>query len=289
MPRLPAVPAAALALLSLLSGCIREEVGHRAAYRMSDSAAYAVRYEASLEAGADGFRAARDYGSRATARLSIAAGADPSAGSARLVLTADSIAFRASDRDEEEGRYMVERLKRYKARLAITAAGRVLALEEEPDLPPVAFSPLNFGRFLLYGLPAFPDTAIREGSEWRVEQPLLDKFHPGSRLVKTFRAGGIRQTPEGRVLECDMEVEAWLEEDLEPEEAGADGGAEKAGGATLTGHGRARFNLDRGEPVSSKLELTGRFLSRVQVGGPEASPADHPIRLGLRLELRFGN
>jgi hypothetical protein len=271
----------AAALPPLVAGCRKEE-GHHAAYRLADPASFEVRYEAALEAGADGFRAARDYGSLASARLSVAAEPDSATGSLRLALTADSIAFRASDRDEEESRYMVERLKRYKARLVITAAGRALALEEEPDLPPVDFSPLNFGRFLLYGLPAFPDTAIREGSEWRIEQPLLDKFHPGSRLVKTFRAAGIRQTPEGRVLECGMELEAWLGEDLDPGGAAASGGTEKA---ALTGRGKVRFNLDKGTPIAADLDLTGRFLSRVRDGG--GASEDHPIRLELRLDLRF--
>jgi hypothetical protein len=282
MARFPAVPGLAISLLLLLAGCRKEE-GHRAAYRLSDPAPFDVRYEAVLEAGADGFRAARGYGSQASARLSMAAEPDSATGSLRLALSADSIAFRASDRDEEESRYMVERLKRYKARLVLTAAGQVLALEEEPDLPPVDFSPLNFGRFLVYGLPAFPDTSIREGSVWRIEQPLLDKFHPGSRLVKTFRAEAIRQTPEGRVLECGMDVEAWLEEDLDPEGSAPGDGT---GRAALAGRGKARFNLDSGAPISTDLELTGRFLSRIR--DRSAAAADHPIRLELRLDLRFG-
>lgn len=179
---------------------------------------------------------------------------------------------------------MEERLRRYKVRLAISAGGKVLAVEEEPDLPPVDFSPLNFGRFLAYGIPAFPKEAVKAGSEWQVDQPLLDKFHPGSRVVKRYKAQGVRQTAEGRLLDCKVEVEAWLEDGLAAREAAA-GGPPRP---DLSGRGEAVFNLDRGLPVSSGLELEGRFLSQVREGASDsARVVELPLRLGLRIELRF--
>lgn len=287
MPSRPPSPPTAvlvvLAVIAILAGC--ERGGHRAAYRLSDRADYTLRYEAVLKGRAEGSRGSRPYDARAHARLGFKAVPDSAGGRIEIAFTADSIAFAASDRDGGEGRYMEERLRRYKARMVLTTSGKVLAVEEEPEPPPVDFSPLNIGRFLAYGLPAFPAIAVRAGSEWRVEQPLLDKFHPGSRLVKRYKAQGIRETGEGRLLSCAVEVEAWLEEDLSQGQ-----GSAAAPRPSLSGRGEAVFNLDRGMPVSSTLELEGRFNSQVREGGSDSSRVvDLPVRLDLKLDLRFGD
>lgn len=276
---------AAAGLGALLAGC-REE-GRLAAYRppAADSARTVV-YEVSLEGEAEGFRGARAYSARAFARLDLKAAPETSEGRLDLVITADTVAFSASDRDGSEGLYMVERLRRYKARLALDPSGRMLALEEEPELPPVDFSPLNFGRFLAYALPAFPAAPVRAGDAWNIEQPLLDKFHPSSRVVKRFKAASIRESPAGRVLVCTVEMEAWLEEGLGASPQGAS--AEAAPSPALTGRGEAEFDLDRGRPLSSSLRLQGRLVSRL-VEGPadSARTVDLPLRLGLQVDLRF--
>lgn len=256
-----------------------------AAYRFADTTAYSVRFDAGLEGRAEGLRGSRPYSAASGARIAITAATDTASGRIELTLSADTLSFQASDRDGQEGAYMEERLKRYRARLVLARSGQILALEEEPDLPPLEFSPLNFGRFIAYGLPAFPAMAVKVGTEWQVDQPLLDKFHPDSRVVKRYRAQAIRETPAGRLLECKVEIAAWLEEGLAaPASESAAGGAQP----TLTGGGEAVFNLDRGIPVSSDLELEGRFMSRIGGGATDSSSQmDMPLRLTLRLSLRF--
>lgn len=274
---------AALALTSGFSGC-RDE-GHLAAYRFDDHAAYSVRYDAALEGRAEGFRGSRSYSSSSGARIAFTAATDSASGRIELTLSADTLSFRASDRDDQEGAYMEERLKRYRARLILGRSGQILILEEEPDLPPLEFSPLNFGRFIAYGLPAFPAMAVKAGSEWQVDQPLLDKFHPASRVVKRYRVQAIRETPAGRLLECKVDIAAWLEEGLAAPVPGSAAGGDQP---TMTGRGEAVFNLDQGIPVSSDLELEGRFVSRIKEGATDsAGHFDMPLRLTLRLALRF--
>lgn len=277
---------AVLAILAVFgfSGC--REAGREAAYRFDPDQALAVRYQAVLTGKSDGFRAARGYEAMAKATFLLRAATDSASGRTELIMTADSIDYSASDRDPEESRYMRDRLIRYKAKISLARTGQVLALEEEPDPPPVDFSPLNFGRFLAYGLPAFPREAIHDGSTWISEQPLLDKFHPGSKVIKRYKVKAIRETAEGRLLECAVEVEAWLEDGL------ASPSAQAAGDSSLpdlSGHGETVFNLDRGLPISSTVELEGRFNSTVREGqGDSGRVVDLPVRLGLKLDLSFG-
>jgi hypothetical protein len=235
---------------------------------------------------AEGFRGSRPYDSRTEATLRFKAVPDSAGGRIEVAFAADSITFEASDRDETERRYMEERLRRYKARMVLSTAGRVLALEEEPEPPPVEFSPLNIGRFLAVGMPAFPPVAVKAGSEWQVEQPLLDKFRPESRVVKRYRVEDIRETAEGRLLVCAVDVEAWLGEGPGAAGFGASGDTAIS---SLAGKGEAVFNLDRGVPVSSLIDLEGRFTSPIREGGADSGRVvDLPIRLGMRLDLRFG-
>jgi hypothetical protein len=257
-----------------------------ATYRFTADATYSISYQAVLSGKAEGFRGARAYDADARAGLLVKVDPDSSSGRIGLTVTADSIVYAASDRDAEEGRYMQERLRRYKARMVLSRTGQVLALEEEPDLPPVDFSPLNFGRFLAYGIPSFPREAVQAGSEWTTEQPLFDKFHPGSKVVKRYKVQGIRETPEGRLVECSVTLEAWLEDGLASPSARSAG---DSGTPDLSGRGEAVFNLDRGQPISSTLELDGRFNSPIREGGTDSGRVvDLPVRLGLRLDIRFG-
>lgn len=274
--------ASLLLALSLFAGC--RQSSHTAAYRFSGEGAYSVRYEAALTGKAEDVRGARPYDAEAKATLSVKALPDSAAGRIELSLAADSVSYQASDRDNYEGRYMQERLRRYKAKMVLSSTGQVLSLEEEPDLPPVDFSPLNFGRFLAYGLPAFPKEAVKAGSEWTAEQPLLDKFHPGSKVIKRYKVRGVKETAEGRLLECAVTVEAWLEDGLGVRTSSGDSAR-----PALSGRGETVFNLDRGLPVSAVLELEGHFIT--QVPDPAADSGrvkDQPVRLGLRLDLRFG-
>lgn len=283
MRRVVPALAACAALASLFAACRPES--HVAAWRLSADSAYVLEYDVALEGEAEGFRGRNAYDARARARMAMSAVPDSAGGRFELTLTADTIEFQADDREGQEGAYMVERLRRYKARLALSTTGKVLAVEEEPDLPPVDFSPLNFGRFLAYGIPAFPQEPVKTGSEWQVDQPLLDKFHPGSRVVKRYKAQGVRQTAEGRLLDCKVEIEAWLEDGLASREPAVAGQPPP----DLTGKGETVFNLDRGLPVSSEFNLEGRFRSQVREGSSDsARVVDLPLRLGLRVDLRFG-
>ncbi len=280
--------AAAVAVAAALVGCNRS--GEVAEYRFaggdSTGPGFPLRYEAVLEGRVEGLAGARPYDSRARARLRFQAVTDSAAGRIEAAFSADSIGFSASDRDAAETGYMEDRLRRYKARMVLSSTGRVLALEEEPEPPPVDFSPLNIGRFLAFGMPAFPSDPVKEGSEWLVEQPLLDKFHPASRVVKRYRVAEVRETAEGRLLLCSVNVEAWLDTDLGAAGYGSSGDTSRP---ALSGKGEAVFDLARGVPVSSRLEMEGRFVSQVRENGSDSGRVvDRPIRLALRLDLQFG-
>lgn len=282
---------AAAAVAAVLAGCNRS--GGVAEYRFAgrDPAGpgFPLRYEAVLEGRAEGLAGSKPYGSRASARLRFQTVPDSATGRIEAAFTADSVGFSASDRDAAETRYMEDRLRRYKARMVLSSTGRVLALEEEPEPPPVDFSPLNIGRFLAFGMPAFPSGPVQEGSEWQVEQPLLDKFHPASRVVKRYRVEEVRESGEGRLLLCSVEVEAWLESDLGTAGFGASGASGDSTRPALTGKGEAAFDLARGVPVSSRLDMEGRFVSQVRENGLDSGRVvDRPIRLALRLDLQFG-
>lgn len=271
-----ALRAALVSALSVLALSACRFQSARAAYAFAPGVTQTLRYEASLEAGGG----ARAYGSSASARLSFKTTPDSAKNADALSFTVDSLAFRGSDRDSGEGRYMAERLRKYRARLLLTPAGQILSLEEEPALPPVDFSTLDFGRWLLYGLPAFPAEDIGTGSQWTAEQPLLDKFHPDSKAVKTFTATALRKTAAGRLLTAKVSIAVRLE-DL-AETAGA--------GPELQGRGETVFNIDKGRPVSVDLEMEGDFL----VGLPRApgdttasAPASKKVHLKQRLRLDF--
>jgi hypothetical protein len=286
---------ACLALLAAGLAACRAREGHPVAYRFAADTTYSLRYEASLEGRAGGSRGDRPYRADASAGLSFTAVPDSAAGRVGLAFTADSVAFRASDRDEQESRYMEDRLRRYRAEVVLSRTGQLLALAEEPDLPPVELSPVSFGRYLAYGMPALPDGEVAAGSEWKVEQALLDKFHPEARVVKRYRAVAIRETPGGRRLDCRVEVEVFLEEGLAARGPRSAADSARPG---LTGRGETVFDLDRGLPVSSVLELEGRFATPVrqegEAGKEGAGASDSgrvvevPIDLRLRLSLRFG-
>lgn len=285
LPRVAAVRAAlpAAAIIALLGGC--REPGRPAGYRFAAGAAYTLRYEASLEAKAESFRGDRPYRAGASARLAFTAAPDSAAGRATLSLSADSVSIHASDRDAQESRYMEERLRRYRAEAVLSRTGQLLSVTEEPDLPPVEFSPVSFGRYLAYGMPALPVEVVAPGSEWTVEQALLDKFHPEARVVKHYRAEAVRQTSEGALLDCRVDMQVFLEEGLGGPGPGSTPDSTRP---SLSGRGAAVFNLDRGLPVSSDLELEGRFTSPIQEGVSDSSRVvDLPLILSLKLSLRF--
>jgi hypothetical protein len=276
VPKLPTLAIAAAALL--LSACRFQS--QRAAYAFPPGVAYRLHYGAELQAEAGG--AARGYSSASEGAFSFKAAQDTAKG-ADLAFTVDSLAFRGSDRDSGEDRYMAERLRKYRARLVLSRSGQILSLEEEPALPPIDFSTLNFGRWLLYGLPAFPGEDIGKGSQWTAEQPLLDKFHPGSKVIKNFTATALRKTGDGRLLTAKFTVEVHLE-DLDD--------ALAAKGPALTGKGEAIFNLDKGRPVSVDLTVQGDF--RIPAPRPagdttSAPPPSKPLQLKERLRLNFGD
>jgi hypothetical protein len=267
----------ALALSALLlSAC--EFQSRRAAWRFDPGVTYKLHYAAELKARADGSWGAAPYVSAAESEFSFKASADTSKGQIEAILSADTLAYRSSERGPEEDQYMTGRLRKYRAKLTLSRTGQVLAMEEEPGLPPVEFSPLNFGRFLAYAWPAFPDAPIKKGSRWEINQSLLDKFHPESRVLKRFTLSTIRETPEGALAVCLVEMEAMLAEDL--------GDGETPAKPTLTGRGQMVFNLDKGRPVSGEWELEGRFTSRLPQKSGDSAQAD-PLPLRLQEKLSF--
>ena len=264
----------ALSSLLLLSAC--EFRSRRATWHLDPSVTYKVRYSAETRATADGTWGASPYVSSAQAEFTAHTTADSAKGQLEISLSVDTLAYRSPERGPDEDQYMIGRLRKYKARLTLSRSGQPLALEEEPGMPPVEFTPLNFGRLLAYSLPAFPDAAISKGARWEISQPLLDKFHPDSRVLKRFTLSAIRETPEGDLATCLMEMEAYLDEDL--------GNGETAAKPSLTGSGRLIFNLTKGRPVASELELEGRFLGQGQTAKPGDS-TQHPLPMRLREKL----
>ena len=105
-------------------------------------------------------------------------------------------------------------------------------------------------------------------------------------MVKRYRVEEVRETGEGRLLICAVEVEAWLEEGPGTPGSGAAGDSTRP---VLSGKGEAVFNLDRGVPVSSRLDLEGLFTSPIRENGLDSGRlVDQAIRLALRLDLQFG-
>ncbi|MDB5102794.1 MAG: hypothetical protein JWP91_483 [Fibrobacteres bacterium] len=267
----------AFACLALIS-C--EFQSRRATWRLDSKVTYKIRYAAELRAKADGSWGSSPYVSAADAEFSGRAATDTGKGQIELSLAVDTVAYRSSERGPEEDRYMTGRLRKYRAKATLSRTGQVLALEEEPGLPPVEFTPLNFGRYLAYALPSFPDAPIKKGSRWETVQPLLDKFHPDSRVLKRFTLSAIRETPEGDLAVCSVEMEAFLDEDL--------GDGADTTKPSLTGRGQMVFNLGKGRPVSSELELEGRFMSRLpQKAGDSTQPEPLPLRLQEKVKLEF--
>jgi hypothetical protein len=268
-----------LALASLyLVSC--EFQSRRAVWRLDPSVTYKVGYSAELRAKADGSWGSSPYVSAAEAEFSVHAVPDSAKGQIEISLAVDTLSYRSSERGPDEDDYMTGRLRKYRAKLALSRTGQLLTLEEEPGMPPVDFTPLNFGRFLAYLLPTFPDAPIKKGTRWETVQPMLDKFHPGSRVMKRFTLSAIRETPEGDLAVCLVEMDVHLEEDL-------DQGAEPDL-PTLTGSGQMVFNLDTGRPVSAELELEGRFTSRLpQKPVDSTQPDARPLRLQEKAKLDF--
>jgi hypothetical protein len=147
--------------LLLLSSC--EFRSRRIAWHPAPGADFKIRYSAETRAKAEGAWGSAPYVSAAQAEFSVRPAVDSGKGQIDLALTVDTLAFRGAERSPEEEAYMDGRLKKYRARVSLSRTGQALALEEEPALPPVAFSPLAFGRWLAYALPAFPDAPLRKG------------------------------------------------------------------------------------------------------------------------------
>lgn len=292
-----------LLLIALLSSSC-EFKSYRAAYRFDPGVTYTLRFASGLDAKPDGSWGKGPYASGTESIFSAKGVLDSSKGQINLAFTMDSLKYHSSERAPEEDAYMVSRLRKYRARMALSRTGQALSLEEEPGLPPVEFSPLNFGRLLIYGLPSFPDADIKKGSRWELRQPLLDKFHPESQLIKRFRLASVRETPQGRIAVCEVAIEALLDEELgavhpaptakspEPASDTIPGGTVvPLPNATMAGKGRMEFNLDTGRPISTELEVEGVFISQPtgsqEKSGDSGSVAPLTVRLKEHLSLHF--
>jgi hypothetical protein len=284
----PLISTFALASLFFAVSC--EFQSRRVSWSLEPGVTYKLQYAVELRAKADGSWGASAYVSTAEAGFSLRAVTDSAKAQLDLSLTVDTLTYRSPERGPEEDRYMTGRLKKYHAKASLTRTGQLLSLEEEPVMPPVGFSPLDFRRFLAFTLPSFPDAPIKKGSRWEVTQPLLDKFHPGSRVTKRFTLSAIRETPEGELAVCLVEMEVFLDEEVSDPEAPTVPGSDSAGTAepALRGSGQMIFNLAKGIPVSTELELEGRFQSRLpQKSGDSTQPPALPLRLQEKLRLGF--
>jgi hypothetical protein len=277
-----------LALISLLTASC-EFRSRRITWRLDPGVAYKVKYSVELRAKADGSWGSSPYVSSAEADFSMRAATDTGKAQIELSLSVDTLEYRSAERGPDEDGYMTGRLRKYRAKAALSRTGQLLSMEEEPGLPPVDFTPLNFGRFLAYALPSFPDAPLKKGSRWETVQPLLDKFHPESRVVKRFTLSAIRETPEGDLAVCLVEMDVHLAEDLTvPRAEGQGGGDPDTTGPALSGRGQMVFNLDKGRPVLTELELEGRFQSRLpQKPGDSTQPEILPLRLQEKIKLAF--
>jgi hypothetical protein len=265
-------------LFLLCSSC--EFRSHRIVWHPAPGSSFKIHYAAETRAKAEGAWGAAPYVSVAQADFSAKAGGDTAKGQIELALAVDSLVFKAADRSLEEEAYMDGRLKKYRSRVTLSRTGQALALEEEPALPPVAFSPLAFGRWLAFALPEFPDAPVRQGKRWDILQPLLDKFHPDSRVAKHFTLSAIRETPAGDEAVCLVELEAWLDEDV-----GSESGPE---GPALKGSGKIVFNIAKGIPESASLELTGHFRTGSAPGdSSRAASAGQSMEMREKVELTF--
>jgi hypothetical protein len=265
----------------LFSSC--EFSSRRIAWNPAPGVAFKLRYSAETRAKAGGPWGAAPYVSSAQAEFTAKASVDSAKGQIEIALAVDTLDFKASERSPEEDGYMDGRLKKYRARIALSRTGQVLALEEEPSLPPVAVSPLAIGRWLAYALPVFPETPLRQGKRWDITQPLLDKFHPDSRVVKHYTLSAIRETPGGDQAICLVEYEAWLDEDV--------GGPSAA--PALKGSGKVVFNLAKGRPESASFELEGTFReAKPRSPGDTAQSAaagPQPLEMREKVDLTFSD
>lgn len=286
---------AALALASIFAvSC--EFQSRRITWRLDPAVIYKVRYSVELRAKAEGSWGSSPYVTVAEAGFSLRAVTDTAKAQIEASLTVDTLEYRSSERGPEEDAYMTGRLRKYRAKTSLSRTGQLLSMEEEPGLPPVDFTPLNFGRFLAYAIPSFPDAPLKKGSRWETVQPLLDKFHPESKVVKRFTLSAIRETPEGDLAVCLVEMDVYSTEDLAVPQGGGPGqGAEAPSssgpaktGPVLSGRGQMVFNLDKGRPVLTELELEGRFQSRLpQKTGDSTQPEILPLKLQEKVRLTF--
>jgi hypothetical protein len=265
----------------LLTSC--EFRSHRAYWHLDPLVTYKVRYSAETRATADGSWGSAPYVSAVEAEFSAQSAGDTAKEQIEFTFTVDTLQYRSSERGPDEDQYMTGRLRKYKGRLSLSRTGQALSLEEEPGLPPVAFSPLNFGRMLAYALPTFPVFAIKKGSRWEINQSLMDKFHPDSHVQKRFTLSAIRETPEGDLATCLVDLDAYLDEDL--------GNGASTGKPSLSGSGKVVFNLTQGRPVSAELELEGGFIGHgpAPKAGDSTQPQALTMRLREKLSVSFGD
>lgn len=258
--------------MSLFSAC--EFKSYSPSYALKSTPQFTLRYSAELNVKPDGTWGKSPYSSIAKGIFKVKSSYDSAKAQVEMSISVDSLEFKSSERAPQEDLYMVERLKKYHSKVVLTRTGQILSLEEEPVLPPIEFSPLNFGRLMILGLPAFPSSKIKIGTSWESVQPLLDKFHPESQVTRRFKLESIQESTKGKLLLCSVDFNVRLEEGL----------------PTLTGKGEMEFDLESGGPISANLEVEGRFVSPVSEKTVDSQTTSSvPLRLKERLSLRFSN
>ncbi len=248
-------------------------------YRFHSGPSFAVQFVAHLDVSAGWGKAA--YSSDAQVYFSGRFSGDTAKSEWALDVAADSLRFASSERAPEEDKYMMGRLRKYHARLAMTKSGQSLALDEEPALPQVQFTPTNFGRFLAYALPVFPQGRFAVGDTWAFTQVALDKFHPDAHWTKRFKLLEVRETAHGRIAVLSVDLSGDFHDDVGEMQTGSE--------ATVTGTGRAEFDLAAGRPLSTELEWHGSFTPQAGAdsSGPTGKSPLAPMVLSERVSLHF--
>jgi hypothetical protein len=256
----------------LLPGCCLflascEFKTYRPVYRFDHKNEYRIEYSASLQGKEEGRLGGNRYQTSADAVFIVRESFDSAKGQVDLEMTIEHLEFHSAERAKDEDAYMTGLLRKYHTHLLATNRGQVLSMTEEPRLPPVEFSPLNFGRLLLYGLVTFPDTDLKVGGHWESEQSLLDSFHPGARLQRSFKLTAVRETPKGSIAEIEVVFDSV---------------------SYLTGKGKLEFNLKTGHLIFSDLKMEGHFMGQTADKATDSSQFETlPLYLQESLHLHF--
>ncbi len=253
---------------------------YRLVYRFDHKNEYRIEYSASLQGNQEGRLGGHRYRTTADAAFIVRESFDSAKGQVDLGMTIEHLEFHSAERAKDEDAYMTGLLSKYHMHVLATNRGQVLSMTEEPHLPPVEFSPLNFGRLLLFALATFPDSDLKVGGHWESEQSLLDSFHPEARLKRSFKLTSVREATQGSIAEIEVGFMAFLEAGL--------GHSPADSLSNLSGKGKMEFNLNTGHLILSDLRMEGHFMGQTADKATDSSQFETlPLYLQENLRLHF--